>query len=201
MAQRDKANTQPGATSPEMEKRILEATVGAPKVLNSTIHLAAPDPIWPLVFAREARAIREVLGDGVVLLEHVGSTSVPGLMAKPIIDMLLVVADAGDERSYVPPLEERGYVLRIREPDWFQHRLLNPPNIKGNLHVFSDGCEEVRRMLIFRDWLRSNVDDRRRYEDAKRELARRVWKYTQCYADAKSKVIGEIMTRALGSQP
>jgi GrpB-like predicted nucleotidyltransferase (UPF0157 family) len=168
--------------------------------LNSTIYLAPYDPAWPLLFTRLAEQIREALGDGVLLLEHVGSTSVPGLSAKPIIDMVLAVADSSDEPSYVEPLEEKGYGLRIREPDWYEHRLLKPTDVQGHLHVFSDGCEEIERMLLFRDWLRNHADDRLLYEETKRELAARTWKYTQNYADAKTKVVEEILARARHNQ-
>src|SRR5262249_2848503 len=147
------------------------------------------DPGWPLKFSLQANRIRDALSEKVLLLEHVGSTSVPGLSAKPIIDMVLAVSNSADEPSYIPPLEQQGFVLRIREPAWFQHRLLKPPDIDGNLHVFSAGCEEINRMLAFRDWLRVHEEDRRLYEQAKRELAAQIWKYTQNYADAKSQVI------------
>jgi GrpB-like predicted nucleotidyltransferase (UPF0157 family) len=113
--------------------------------------------------------------------------------------MVLVVADSADEASYVPPLEEQGFVLRIREANWFEHRLLKTTDIDGNLHVFSDGCGEVDRMLTFRDWLRAHDTDRKLYENTKRELAARTWKNTQHYADAKSEVIQEILARALGT--
>ncbi len=114
--------------------------------------------------------------------------------------MVLAVADSSDESSYVKPLEEKGYTLRIREPDWYEHRLLKPPEVEGNLHVFSDGCEEIEQMLLFRDWLRNNADDRLLYEETKRELAARTWKYTQNYADAKAEVVQEILARAHRSQ-
>ena len=130
------------------------------------------------------------------LLEHAGSTSVPGLSAKPVIDIILAVADSTDEPAYVAPLEAHGYVLRIREPDWFEHRLLAAPDMEVNLHVFSVGCPEINRMLVFRDWLRINEADRQLYEAAKRELAAKTWKYTQHYADAKSEVVLEILARA-----
>jgi GrpB-like predicted nucleotidyltransferase (UPF0157 family) len=170
--------------------------VGERRPFNSTVYLAPYDPAWPSLFDRLQTQIRAALGDGVLLLEHVGSTSVPGLSAKPIIDMVLAVADSSDESSYVNALEEEGYVLRIREPDWFEHRLLKSPEIEGNLHVFSEGCEEIEQMLLFRDWLRSHADDRLLYEETKRELAARTWKYRQNYADAKSKVVQEILARA-----
>ncbi len=152
------------------------------------------DPEWPRLFAREAKRIREALGERALQVEHAGSTSVPGLAAKPIIDIVLVVADSADEAAYVPALEAAGYVLRIREPEWFEHRLLKAPNV--NVHVFSPGCPEIERMLLFRDRLRGNESDRDLYERTKRELAEREWKYTQHYADAKSEVVEAILARA-----
>ena len=87
----------------------------------------------------------------------------PGSSAKPIIDMVLAVPDSADEPAYVPPLEAAGYVLRIREPDWFEHRLFKGPDTDINLHIFSDGCPEIDRMLAFRDRLRTHDDERSRY--------------------------------------
>jgi GrpB-like predicted nucleotidyltransferase (UPF0157 family) len=110
--------------------------------------------------------------------------------------MLLVVADSADEPSYVPALEGAGYVLRIREPDWYEHRVFKGPDTDINLHVFSPGCPEIERMLLFRDWLRGNESDRQLYERTKRELAGKDWKYVQNYADAKNQVVDEILARA-----
>jgi GrpB-like predicted nucleotidyltransferase (UPF0157 family) len=124
---------------------------------------------------------------------------VPGLIAKPIIDIVLVVADSADEASYVPALAAEGYVLRIREPDWHQHRLLKGPETDVNLHVFSVGSAEVERMLRFRDLLRANPETRELYAKTKRELARRTWKYVQNYADAKSEVVEAILASAVPS--
>lgn len=186
----------PSANKPMSEEEIISATVGGRRPSNRTIHLAPYDPTWPSLFARLKQRIHEALGEDLLLLEHVGSTAVPGLSAKPIIDMALAVADSSDEGSYVPPLEEQGFTLRIREPDWYGHRMLKSREPKGNLHVFSDGCEEIERMVLFRDWLRAHAEDRLRYEETKRELADRTWKYTQNYADAKSKVVEQILARA-----
>lgn len=124
----------------------------------------------------EATRIRGALGDRVRLLEHVGSTSVPGLSAKPIIDIVLAVPDSADEAAYVPPMEAAGYVLRIREPEWFEHRLFRGTDPSANIHVFTEGTGEIDRMLAFRDWLRNNEGDRLLYERTKRELAAREWK-------------------------
>lgn len=110
--------------------------------------------------------------------------------------MLLVVKDSTDESAYVPDLENSGYVLRIRETDWYEHRLFKGPDTDINLHVFSRGCPEIERMLRFRDWLKNNRDDRDKYARVKRDLAKQQWKYVQDYADAKSAIVQEIMERA-----
>ena len=120
----------------------------------------------------------------------------PGLAAKPIIDMILAVANSADEPAYVPAMESAGYVLKIRERDWHQHRLFKGPDTDLNLHVYSFGCPEMDKMIMFRDWLRSNETDRELYEHTKRELANQTWKYVQNYADAKTSVVEEIVARA-----
>jgi len=178
------------------DEQILAASVGGPPPEYREIVLSEYDPEWPKWFAQAESEIRLALGDTVLQFEHVGSTSVPGLAAKPLIDIDLVVADTNDEEAYVPKLEAAGYVLRVREPDWFEHRMLRGQDPPVNLHVFPTGCEEVERMLLFRDWLRTNEEDRERYARAKRELAAKEWKYVQNYADAKSEVVQEIMARA-----
>jgi GrpB-like predicted nucleotidyltransferase (UPF0157 family) len=178
------------------EIRIRAATIGEPQRLDGQIELCAYDVSWPSLYEREAQRVNAVLGDRVLRLEHVGSTSVPELPAKPIIDMLLVVADSGREDAYVPPMEAAGYVLRIREPGWYEHRLFKGPDTNINLHVFSAGCVEIERMLGFRDHLRSSDSDRALYAQTKRELASRHWKYVQEYADAKTEVVETIIARA-----
>jgi GrpB-like predicted nucleotidyltransferase (UPF0157 family) len=162
------------------------------------IVVADYDPIWPHWFESAAFRIREALGDKVLQLDHVGSTSVRGLPAKPLIDINMAVADTTDEDAYVPPLEAIGYELRVREPDWYEHRLLRGFDPPVNLHVFNPGCEELDRTLLFRDWLRTHEDDRELYARTKRELSKKKWKYVQNYADAKSEVIQEILLRARG---
>ena len=178
------------------DEYIQKVRVGGIKPHNAPITLVAYDPRWPELFEREAKRIRSVLGNRVLQLEHVGSTSVPELCAKPIIDMLLVVADSSDEPSYVAALEAVGYTLRIREPDWFEHRMFKGPDTDINLHVFSEGTSEVERMLRFRDWLRANDTDRDNYARVKRKLAQHVWRHVQNYADAKTSIVQEIMNRA-----
>jgi GrpB-like predicted nucleotidyltransferase (UPF0157 family) len=162
---------------PMAEEQMRAVQVGELAPLVGRIQIVDYDPEWPRLFEREAERIQVMLGHRVLLIEHVGSTSVPGLAAKPRIDILLVVTDSADEEAYIPAFEAAAYILRIREPDWYGHR-----------------------MLHFRDWLRSNESDRRLYERTKRELARLDWKYVQNYADAKTAVVEEILARARGEK-
>jgi len=192
-----KACTMPGrGESGHTEEQIRAYTVGELQPLQGRVVLADYDPLWPQFFLTEAQALQNVLGERALMIEHVGSTSVPGLPAKPIVDMMLVVTNSADEPAYLPDLEHAGYVLRIREPDWHEHRLFKGPRTNINLHVFSVNCPEIGRMLTFRDWLRENDADRERYANAKRALAQREWKYVQNYADAKTAVVEEIIARA-----
>jgi GrpB-like predicted nucleotidyltransferase (UPF0157 family) len=186
-----------GRTHPSRDDEIRAATIGHPEVVGGPIDLVDYDPAWPQTFAREGARVSAALGDAALRIEHVGSTSVPGLAAKPIVDMLLVVADSADEESYVPPMEASGYALRVREPDWFEHRVFKGPGADINLHVFSSGCAEIHRMIAFRDWLRTHHDDRDLYLRTKQTLAARRWRYVQHYADAKTAVVDEIMSRAV----
>ncbi|MGH2485811.1 MAG: GrpB family protein [Ktedonobacterales bacterium] len=186
-----------GERGPSTEEEIQAAWAeGYTPPSGQAIIISEYDPEWPRFYEREAVRIRAALGERVVMLEHVGSTSVPGLAAKPRIDMLLVVPDSVDEPAYVPQLVAAGYMLAIREPEWYQHRCFKGPDTDANLHVFSPGCPEIERMLGFRDWLRANPDDRQLYERTKRELAAKDWKYVQNYADAKTAVVEQIIARA-----
>lgn len=171
--------------------------IGEREPLNDTIYLAPYNPDWPVKFSELAVRVRAALADRVLMLEHVGSTSVNGLSAKPIIDVLLVVEDTRRESAYVPSLEAQGFKLRRREPEWFEHRLFRHREIKSNLHVFSRGCPEIQRMLAFRDRLRSDPEDRLLYEATKRKLAAQIWAHVQDYADAKTGVVRAILDRAL----
>ena len=186
---------------PMTEEQIRKSAVGlTQKQISGKIVLVDYDPAWPLLFAWDLERIKSTLGAKALSIEHVGSTSVPGLPAKPIIDILLVVERSADERSYLPALEAAGYVLGIREPEWHEHRMFKGPDTNINLHVFSKGDDEIERMLIFRDWLRENRADRDFYQRTKKELAQKDWKFVQNYADAKSKVVESIIARARPSE-
>jgi GrpB-like predicted nucleotidyltransferase (UPF0157 family) len=179
-----------------------------PAESGPVLALADPDPRWADVYESEASSIRAALGPVAVEVHHAGSTSVPGLAAKPIIDIVLLVEDPDDEASYVRALESVGYAFHVRERGWHRHRLFKkgtPHHVahdpaarvpKVNLHLFGVDGDEPRRMLLFRDWLRSHPEDRDRYEQTKRRLLERSWTRAQEYADAKSAVVAEIMERA-----
>jgi GrpB-like predicted nucleotidyltransferase (UPF0157 family) len=167
--------------------------VTARQRLDGPIVLVDPDPRWPEQFGTLRDAIRRALGPRALAVEHVGSTSVPGLLAKPLVDVCLVVADPANEADYVPMLEGVGYVLRHREPDWFEHRLLRHDDPAANLHVFGPDCVEVQRMIRFRDLLRARPELREEYARTKQALAAGPWEYVQDYADAKSQIVEQIL--------
>jgi GrpB-like predicted nucleotidyltransferase (UPF0157 family) len=181
--------------------------VNAPTPVNGSITIVPYDPAWPGLYERERTRIAAALGSRALEIHHVGSTSVPGLAAKPIIDILLVVENCANDAAYLPDLERAGYVLRIREPDEGSplftgtepHRVFKGSDIDLNLHVWSRGSGEIERNLIFRDWLRANDDDRDLYQRVKLELASRNWDNIQQYADAKTDVIQTIRDRALAA--
>lgn len=128
----------------------------------------AYDASWPDRYATLAAGIRAALGEVVLDIDHVGSTSVPGLAAKDRIDIVLTVADPRREATYIPALGAVGWRHVVREPSWHEHRGLSRDEPTANLHVFGPDCPETIRLRMFRDWLRSNPEDRRRYENAKR---------------------------------
>jgi GrpB-like predicted nucleotidyltransferase (UPF0157 family) len=154
--------------------------------------LAEPDPRWPRRFAHERERILAALGEAARRVEHVGSTAVPGLAAKPIVDVLVAVRDPDDD-GIVAALERAGYVPRVREPG---HRMLRTPAEDVHVHVWAEEDPEVDRCLRFRDRLRASREDRAAYEELKRELARRDWEDLNEYANAKGPLIEAILARA-----
>ena len=181
-----------------IEERMREVVIG--DIEPQTIVVADYDPAWPERFRREEGRIRAALGETALSVEHIGSTSVPGLAAKPIVDVLLVVEDSGDEASYAPALENAGYVLRVREPDFDEHRMFRTPAKDVHVHVFSPNSKEIERYLLLRERLREDERDRELYARTKRELARRDWPSMQHYAEAKTEVIEGIIARAAAAR-
>ena len=183
-----------GDPSDRIPARSDDIFIGGPE--KGDVVLADYDVAWPERFEVERAKIASALGDGAIEIQHVGSTAVPGLAAKPIIDICLTIADSADEATYVPALEDAGYEVRVREPDWHEHRMLRTRARDVHIHVFSAGSSEIDRMLAFRDRLRSDPQDRSRYESTKRELAQQDLPTMQDYADAKTDVVADIMSRA-----
>jgi GrpB-like predicted nucleotidyltransferase (UPF0157 family) len=157
------------------------------------IRIVAHDPAWAERFALERKRIVAALDGLARRVDHVGSTSVPGLAAKPIVDIDVSVPDVESEQDYLPQLEAAGYVLRVRERG---HRLVRTPERDVHVHICDAGSDWEHRHLLFRDWLRRNAGDRAAYEDLKRELAQRDWTDMNAYADAKGPLITEITERA-----
>jgi GrpB-like predicted nucleotidyltransferase (UPF0157 family) len=163
------------------------------------VEVTDPDPAWPQQYADLVGRIRKALGWRALQLEHVGSTSVPGLAAKPVIDIDLTVADPGREEDYVPALEATGFRLTIREPWWYGHRALRADEPRCNLHVFGFDSPEQVRHRIFRDWLRGNPAERDLYAAAKLRAASEAnaaGEHVMQYNARKQQVIREIYHRA-----
>jgi GrpB-like predicted nucleotidyltransferase (UPF0157 family) len=163
---------------------------------RTRVELVEYDETWPDRFAVECERIVGSLGARALAVHHIGSTSVPGLAAKDRVDVCLVVADPDDEDAYLADLLGAGYEVRVVEPG---HRCLvraDPSEPATNVHVYAEGDDEVAQYLSFRDWLRRDAGDRRRYEDVKRSLAGREWPDVNYYADAKGPVIREILAHA-----
>jgi GrpB-like predicted nucleotidyltransferase (UPF0157 family) len=178
---------------------VAKVRVGGP---SRPVEVVPYDAAWPAAYERVATRIRDALGDRIVSLDHVGSTSVPGLAAKPIIDVNLVVADSGDESAYLPDLEAVGFTVRVREPDWEEHRVLATTDPEANLHVFSPGSPETGRVVMFRDWLRTHPADRDEYGALKTELARRGG-FTEVmdYNNHKAALVYDIYEKAFTADP
>lgn len=158
------------------------------------IHVVTYNANWPATFERLAADIQNALGAKALRIDHVGSTSVPGLAAKPVIDIDLTVSDPVEEALYVPALEAIGYDLIIREPSWHQHRCLRLKSPRVNLHIFGPECPENIRHLLFRDWLREHPEDRELYADAKKESVVGVTD-VMAYNRRKQDVIRDIYAR------
>jgi GrpB-like predicted nucleotidyltransferase (UPF0157 family) len=165
--------------------------VGGPEAL--TITLNAYDERWPAIFHEHQQRIEDALRGLDAQVEHIGSTSVPGLAAKPIIDIVVAVADITAEEDYLEPLIAAGYELRVREPG---HRLVRTPTRDVHVHVYEQGASAIDEYLLLRDHLRRNTDDRALYESTKRALLSRPWDDMNDYADAKTGVILSVKERA-----
>lgn len=158
------------------------------------IELVGHDPAWANAYASAADEIRAALGAAAVSVEHVGSTAIAGIVAKPRIDVLIVVGTYDPEAVYQEPLASLGYAYDHRD----ELHVLFKGSRDGtpfNLHVVERDAEEATRMIVFRDYLRSHPDEARRYEDLKKDLAER-HSDGDVYAEAKSSYVQEVLRRA-----
>ena len=174
-------------------EEIVAARVGTPA--NRLITVVAPDPGWPAAYEQVRSRLLEVLVDRALTITHVGSTSVPGLEAKPTIDIDLTVDDSSREVDYVPDLEAAGFTLRVREPGWEQHRLVTWPFPDANVHVWSPGAIEPRRHLAFASWLATHPADLAEYGGAKRDLAALGFADGMSYNNAKAALVYDLYER------
>ncbi|WP_328371741.1 GrpB family protein [Micromonospora zamorensis] len=169
--------------------------VGDPPRTWGSVVIEEYDRAWARRFTAVRSSLTEALGALIIAVEHVGSTAVPGLAAKPVIDIDLVIEDTAEESGYLPALERLGYRLVLREPWWHGHRMLLSAAEDVNLHVWPQGAPEPVRHRLFRDWLRSHPQDRELYAATKRRLARDTAHRPRDYSLAKNDVIDEIYAR------
>jgi GrpB-like predicted nucleotidyltransferase (UPF0157 family) len=174
--------------------------VGAPPKRWDTVVIEDYDPAWVDRFGAVRDVLHRVLGERIVAVEHVGSTSVPGLAAKPVIDIDLLLADTADESRYVPALATAGYRLVLREPWWHGHRMLVSAAEDVHLHVWPRDAPEAVRHRLLRDWLRTHPEDRELYASAKRRLARETAERPGDYTLAKNDVIDAIFARIFAEE-
>jgi GrpB-like predicted nucleotidyltransferase (UPF0157 family) len=171
------------------------ALVGESPARWQSIVVEDYDPAWVDRFAAVRASLEAALGGLITGVEHIGSTAVPGLSAKPIIDVDLLIDDTSDESRYLPALERIGFRLVLREPWWHGHRMLVSATADVNLHVWPSRAPEPIRHLLFRDWLRTHPADRELYAATKRRLATDTAEQPRDYSLAKNDVIDDIYTR------
>ena len=174
---------------------------GVDVVRPEAVEVVAPDSAWPEQYAGLRSRVLAALGDRVLSIAHVGSTSVPGLWAKPVIDRDLVVADSGAEDEWLPDLEAVGFELRVREPEWEEHRCQRWISPRCYLHVWSPGSVEAARHRAYRDWLIAHRDDRAAYGAIKRELALEGFDDAMQYNNRKSGFIYDLYEKIFAADP
>jgi GrpB-like predicted nucleotidyltransferase (UPF0157 family) len=165
--------------------------VGGVEALRLKLH--DHDDRWAGRYRDHRQRILDALRGHDVEVEHIGSTSVPRLAAKPVVDIVVAVDDITAEEDYLPALLDAGYELRVREPG---HRLVRTPARDVHVHVYGRDDPAVEDYLLLRDHLRTDADDRTLDERTKRTLLEQRWDDTNAYADAKTDVILAITARA-----
>ncbi len=181
------------------EEEIAAARIGAHQPV--AIEVVPYDPAWPDQFAQVRGIVVGALGAAALEITHVGSTSVPGLAAKPYLDVDLTVGDSADEDSYVPALTEAGFRLVVREPEWEEHRVLKLAQPNTNLHVFSPGAAEPQRHHLFTRWLREHPEDRAAYGEHKVAVAAQGFTDGMLYNNAKSALVYDLYEKIFAADP
>jgi GrpB-like predicted nucleotidyltransferase (UPF0157 family) len=179
-------------TSDDLDRYLREVLVGGPRPVTPVI--VEYDDGWPARFAEHRDRIVAVLGERARVVEHIGSTSVPGLAAKDVVDVLVGIDVPDDEAAYLTDLEDAGYEVRVREPG---HRALRETvGPRVTLHCYAPGDDEVTKYRLLRDHLRTHPEARREYEATKRALAGRKWPDMNHYAEAKGPTIRRLLLAA-----
>lgn len=155
------------------------------------------DPLWPERFLELGTALREVLVETALRIDHIGSTAIPGLDAKPIIDVQISVASFEPLNAYRVPIESLGFVFRGNNPDLTKRYFREGPGKRRtHIHVRRAGSWAEQGALLFRDYMRTHVQDARRYAELKVDLADKFRDDRSSYTNAKDPFIWEIMSKA-----
>jgi len=166
---------------------------------SAPVAIVPYDPVWPSQYTEEKERILTVIGLYVVSVEHMGSTAVPGLAAKPVIDILIGVRSLADASRFIPPLLPLGYEYVNRYENEMPFRRYLHRKIHGehthHLHMVEPDTEFYKVQLAFRDYLRSHPDARDRYAALKYKLAEQYRNDRMAYTDAKTEFIKGILSK------
>ena len=164
-------------------------------MIRTTVIVVPPDPTWPARFEAEALRLRALFGDEMLTVHHVGSTSVPGLWAKPIVDLMPLVRSIDRLAALRPAVEAAGFLWR---GEYGIPGRCYVRNDDLNVHMYEPGHHEVARHLAFRDHLRAHPEARDAYAALKRDLAARFTHQREAYQDGKSALIEALLRDAMG---
>ncbi|GGV99062.1 hypothetical protein GCM10010230_24230 [Streptomyces narbonensis] len=165
--------------------------------MGESVEITPYDPAWPVMFARWGVDLRTALGSAAARIDHIGSTSVPGLAAKPVIDIQISVASLEPTDAFLGPLTGIGFVYRADNPERTKRYFREPPSQqRTHVHVRQLGSFSQQFPLLFRDYLRCHPPAAIEYAAAKRRCAARFHDDRPCYVQAKDAVVWDIIRRA-----
>jgi GrpB-like predicted nucleotidyltransferase (UPF0157 family) len=166
-------------------------SIGLP---DGELYLLDYQPAWPRLFEEEAERIRAACGDRLVGIEHIGSTSIPGLAAKPILDIMPLLVSFEEGFDIVPNMEGLGYEYKGEYGIPRRHYFVKGTPRTHHVHMYEADDDEVVRHLLFRDYLREYADTAAEYESLKRRLAAEVPR--EDYPEAKTGFVAQVLARA-----